>query len=82
MAISHNTGNPLRWEFWRRLSGRVSRYDLVLAAIPLIFALALSVYALTSISLKTALAGGAILSGVCFVDAVYLNPPVDTLSDS
>ena len=82
MSTSSNTDNRSRREHWRRVRGRLSRYDLLLAAIPLVFALALSVYALTPVPLQVALAGGALLSGLCFLDAVYLNPPIEGSSDS
>lgn len=62
--------------------GRLSRYDLLLGAIPLAFALALVATALTPAPLEAALAGGALLSGLCFVDAIYLNPPVEAPSDA
>jgi len=81
MDLSINTDTRPRWEYWRWVFGRLSRYDLLLAAIPLVFALALSVHALTPVSLQAALAGGALLSGLCLFDAVYLNPPIEGSSD-
>ena len=81
MSTSSNTDNRSRREHGRRVLGRLSRYDLLLAAIPLVFALALSVHALTPVSLQAALAGGALLSGLCLFDAVYLNPPIEGSSD-
>lgn len=77
MATSRGTENRWSLGFWKRLFSQFSRYDLVLAVIPLLFALALAVYALTPVSLETALASGGLLSALCFVDAVYLNPPTD-----
>jgi len=82
MSISRNTEACSRREYWRQVLGQLSRYDLLLAAIPLVFALALTVYTLTPVSLETALAGGALLSGLCFLDAVYLNPPIERSSES
>ena len=82
MSISRNTESRSAREYWRQVFGRPSRYDLLLAAIPLVFALALGAYALTPVSLELALAGGALLSGLCFVDAVYLNPPTEGPSNS
>jgi hypothetical protein len=82
MSVSRNTDTRSRREYWRQVLGQFSRYDLLLAAIPLVFALALSVYALAPVSLEVALAGGALLSGLCFVDAVYINPPIERSSDS
>jgi len=81
MSSSHNTETRSRREYLRQVLGQFSRYDLLLAAIPLVFALALSVYTLTPVSLEVALAGGAVVSGLCFVDAVYLNPPIEGSSD-
>lgn len=81
MAVSRSTGNRPQMDFWRRVFGQLSRYDLLLAAIPLVFALALAVYALTTVPLEAALAGGAVLSGMGLVDAFYVNPPIES-SDS
>lgn len=81
MAVSDNTEIRSLRRCWRQVFGRLSRYDLLLAAIPLVFALSLSVYALTPLSLEATLTGGALLSGLCFVDAIYLNPPVERSPD-
>lgn len=53
----------------------VSRYDAVLALIPLLFVLALAGHALVPVSLRLAVAAGALASSPFLVDALYLNPP-------
>ena len=60
---------------WKRLLGQLSRYDLVLAAIPLIFAFALASSVLVPVSLHVAVGLGAVLGGVFVADALYFNPP-------
>lgn len=78
MATSPNTGyrsseGPLRSTLEGVLD--LSRYDAVLAAIPLVFALVLSAHALSALSFPLAIAAGSLLSGLLLVDAMYLNPP-------
>ncbi len=80
MATSRNTGHRTGRTTSRRILDRLlslSRYDAVLAAIPLVFALALAVHALAGLSLRLAIAAGAVTSAVLLADALYLNPPVD-----
>jgi hypothetical protein len=84
MATSRNTGHSVTESSFRSyVDGlpELSRYDVVLAAIPLVFALTLSAHALLSVSLRLAIAAGAVLSGLLLVDAVYLHPPVKSSSD-
>jgi hypothetical protein len=77
MAVSRGAEDQ-SGTFYRRTVGRLSRYDLLLAVIPLVFALALVASVVTPVSREAALAGGAVLSSLCFLDAVYINPPVDS----
>jgi hypothetical protein len=53
----------------------LSRYDAVLAAIPLLFAVALAGHLFLSVSLWAAMAAAAVGSVACLADALYLNPP-------
>ncbi|MEF8783399.1 MAG: hypothetical protein V5A39_10530 [Haloarculaceae archaeon] len=53
----------------------VSRYDAVLAVIPLLFALALAGHALLPVSLQLAVAAGALASSLFLADALFLSPP-------
>jgi hypothetical protein len=55
----------------------LSRYDLVLAAIPSVFVVAVLVGNLLSLPPTTAVAGAALAAGVALVDALFVNPPVD-----
>jgi len=82
MVVSRSTRDRPQTYFWRRVFGQLSRYDLLLAAIPLVFALALAVYALASIPLEAALASGGMLSTVALVDAFYVNPPTGSSTDT
>lgn len=53
----------------------VSRYDAVLALIPLLFVLALAGHVLLPVSFRLAVAAGALSSSLFLADALYLNPP-------
>ena len=84
MATSRNTGLSSEASSHRSLLDRLSelsRYDVVLAAIPLVFALALSAHVALSVTLRHAIAGGAVVSTLLLVDAMYLNPPSRSQSD-
>lgn len=84
MATSRNTGHRERGIVPRAVLAWVSslsRYDLVVAGIPLIFALALVAHALATVPFQVAVAAAAVTSTLLLVDALYLNPPVDSDSN-
>lgn len=84
MATSRNTGhNSADNSFHSSRDGlpEPSRYDVVLAAIPLVFALALLAHVTLSVPLRPAIASGAVASSLLVVDAIYLNPPTGPRSD-
>ncbi len=56
--------------------GSLSRYDVVLALIPLGFALALAAHLAFGLSLHQAVAAGAVLGAMALTDALFLNPPI------
>ena len=79
MTPSRNTGHSTRrTPSLLDVVPRLSRYDVVLAAIPLFFALALTGHVLFAVSLQLAIAAGALASGVLVLDVRYLNPPSDS----
>lgn len=53
----------------------LSRYDVILAFIPVVFALAILVAGALSVSLRTALAGASLIGAVGIVDVLFLHPP-------
>lgn len=75
MAVRDITGSGPRVSHWQKLVGRLSRYDLVLAAIPLVFGLAMVVALVTPLPSQAAIAGGAVVAAGLLTDALYLNPP-------
>lgn len=77
MTISDDTGTgqPPAGEQLERPLGSLSRYDLVLAVIPLVFGLALVSHTVLSLPLSTTMAASAVVTGVLVVDAMFLNPP-------
>ena len=66
-----------RTRILRDMTVRLSRYDLVLAAIPLLFALVLFAHVAFSISLEVAVGAGAIASSVLVADVLYFHPPTE-----
>lgn len=75
MAVSRNSeqrqsSNVLEW-----FTRRVSRYDLLLAVIPVVLGLALTVGLLTGVPSHLAVLSGALFCAVLVADAVYFNPP-------
>lgn len=53
----------------------VSRYDLVIGVIPLVFAVALAATGALDVATHRALAAAAVVGVLALVDALYLNPP-------
>jgi len=53
----------------------LSREDILLVAIPVIFVVALLAHALVGVALEQAVGGGAVASAGVVLDAIYLNPP-------
>jgi hypothetical protein len=80
MSTSRNTGHsdPDR-PFSLPLDGlgSLSRYDVLLAVLPLGFALALLGQVVLDLSLHQAVAAGAVLGSVVLADALFLNPPTE-----
>ena len=77
MTTSPNSGHrgtPSRRSGRSRLPD-LSRYDLLLAVIPLAFVAMLGVHAALGVPLRLAVAGGALLSGAAVVDGLFFNPP-------
>ena len=78
MATSRNTGHSSTgtrsWIVSSRLAS-LSRYDVVLAAVPLVFAVALAAHALTPVSFHFSVTTGAVTSVLLLVDVLFLNPP-------
>ena len=54
----------------------LSRYDLLLASIPLAFALALFAAGVLGVSTRLAVIGGSLVSLSVLVDALFVNPPL------
>ena len=76
MAVSRDTGHRQRNAFWRRLFGQLTRYDLVLAVIPVALLAASLVHVVLSVPFVAALASAALVSGIAVADALFVHPPV------
>jgi hypothetical protein len=74
MAVSRNPGQHSSTTF-SRLSQRLSWYDLLLAVLPLCFAVAYLVHLFGSLPLQPAIASGALLGLIVTVDALFVHPP-------
>lgn len=81
MAVGQNTGHRKSKAIWERVVGRVTRYDLVLTVIPLVFAMAVIATTALSVPLLAALAVGAVLSSIVLADALFVNPPIESGSE-
>jgi hypothetical protein len=76
MAVSRDTEHERAKTFWDRVFTQLTRYDLVVTAIPLVFAIALLASVILSVSLPAALTGSAVLSIGLVTDALFINPPM------
>ncbi|MDQ2050846.1 hypothetical protein RBH26_10160 [Natronolimnohabitans sp. A-GB9] len=56
---------------------KASRYDLLLGIIPVVFAVALVVAHVLSVSVVQAMFVAAAIGVLVVIDACYLNPPID-----
>ena len=54
----------------------VTRYDLLLAVVPVAFALGVAASHLASLPPRAGLAGASLVAGVAVVDALFRNPPL------
>lgn len=75
MATSDNHGLPKRRNESAIFLEALTRYDLVLAIIPVVFLLGLLVGHLLSIPTRTALSGAAAVGVLTVGDALFVNPP-------
>lgn len=64
----------------RRVLSSIDRYDLLLAVIPLAFALAVAVAEAAGIPLEAAMLGASVVGFLTLVDALFLRPPSSGLS--
>lgn len=81
MAVSRTSERRKSETPWERVFGQLTRYDLVLTVIPLVFALAVVATTALSVPFLVALAGGAVLSSLVLADALFVNPPIDSGSE-
>jgi len=78
MAVSRNSGHRPNGSFAGQFVSRLSRYDLLLAGIPLVLALGLIVGALSAVPFHLGVAAGSLLSALLIADAVYFHPPTES----
>lgn len=78
MAVSRNSGHSGNGPSSPGFSGQVSRYDLLLAAIPLVLAVALLTGLVSPMPVHLAVGGGALMGGAFVADALYFHPPIDS----
>ena len=77
MATSRSSGHSRETPFRSVRDGLPdpSRYDLLLAVIPLVFATMFAVQAAFGVPFRAAVTAGALLSAIAVVDALFVNPP-------
>ena len=59
---------------WRRIA-RLSRYDLVLVAIPLAFLVGIAATVGLGVSVRGSMAVASLVGGAVVADALFINPP-------
>lgn len=72
MAVSDRSRG---WTLSQRAPGPTSRYDLQLAAIPLVFLVAAVLSVIVSMPIHAAMGIGSVLAGAVVLDGLFLNPP-------
>lgn len=72
----NSTRNSGVVELLNRFRRSVTRYDLVLAIIPVALILTVGAAELFGLPNRAALASGALVGFVALADALFLNPPV------
>jgi hypothetical protein len=77
MAVSRNTEHSHGPTFWERLFDQLTRYDVVLTAIPLLFTIAAVASVAFTIPFHVTVAIGAVLSLSLVFDALFFNPPIE-----
>jgi hypothetical protein len=75
MAVSDNTGYRDRTDSWLHRLNQLSRYDLVLAAIPTVFVAAVAAHLILAVSLHLAVGTAALVGAALVADVLYLHPP-------
>jgi hypothetical protein len=54
----------------------LSRYDLILVFIPVVFLLSVALGSLLSVSFQTTLVGASAVGALALMDALFVNPPI------
>lgn len=73
----HRSGLRIRTP-WKQLFGgrsQLSRYDTVLAVIPMSFLVATAFGTVLSVPVWTAIGAASVLAACAVIDALFLNPP-------
>lgn len=81
MAVSRTTPHDVHSSVLGRIVGELSRYDLLLGAIPTVFILTVVAATLLAVPFHAAVATAALLSLVLLADGLYVNPPTDVSTD-
>jgi hypothetical protein len=77
MAVSRNTGTGRRPHRSPTALPSLTRYDLVLVAIPLAFLATLLGHVVTGVSIELAIAGASLVAATAVTDALFLHPPLE-----
>ena len=77
MAASPNSGSSRNRLSPYGFSAMFSRYDLLLAAIPLVLAVGLFAGIVVPVPLHYTVGSGALMCSLFLADALYFNPPTD-----
>jgi hypothetical protein len=73
MATSSRDPNHVRPE--RTADRTLSRYDLLLVVIPVVFVVALALAQVSTLAASTALGAASLVGAVAVADGLFVNPP-------
>jgi len=82
MAVSRSSGRDRNRLSPYGFLATFSRYDLLLAAIPLVLAVGLFAGIVVPVPLHFSIGSGALVCGFFLADALYFNPPTDASGGS
>ena len=82
MAVSRSSGRGRNRLSPYGFSAMFSRYDLLLAAIPLVLAVGLFAGIVVPVPLHYTIGSGALMCSLFLADALYFNPPTDASGGS
>lgn len=76
MAVSRSPGRERQATERFAVGGRLTRYDLILVAIPLALLASILAHLAVGVPLQATLLPASLVGALAVIDAVFLNPPM------